>query len=329
MNQLTSPRIGTQEQWVAFLTEWFQVRTWRSLGYLLLGLPLGIIYFTFLVTGFSVSGGLLVIYAGIPLLALTFMGARVFSKLDADVANVLQGANIVLPPNPWTGGGSLWARTKRTLVNRATWKGIVYLFAMFPIGIASFVTTVVLVASAFGGATAWFWGRWSEIDVASQEEALLDVSWSLDNPLKASWQETSIIITGGVVLIFVLPRILNFLASTKSRFAYLMLSDSGAVDAQPRGTGEVALTPEEQSERTARSRVLELKLFYTHASLFAGVNVLLVIIDLVTGGGLWFYWSLIGWGTGLAVHAATVYMPFFGGEWDDLKFQELLHRGNS
>ncbi len=75
--------------------------------------------------------------------------------------------------------------------------------------------------------------------------------------------------------------------------------------------------------------MLELKVFYIHASLFIGVNVLLAIIDLASGGGQWFYWSLIGWGTGLAVHAATVYMPFFGDEWEELKIRELLGRGDN
>ena len=42
-----TPRIDRRELWVEFLTSWFQGRTWRSTFYLLLGLPLGIAYFTF------------------------------------------------------------------------------------------------------------------------------------------------------------------------------------------------------------------------------------------------------------------------------------------
>jgi hypothetical protein len=33
---------------------------------------------------------------------------------------------------------------------------------------------------------------------------------------------------------------------------------------------------------------------------------------------------VIGWGTGLALHGAAVYLPFLGGGWDKKKTEELL-----
>jgi len=45
-----------------------------------------------------------------------------------------------------------------------------------------------------------------------------------------------------------------------------------------------------------------------HATVYAVVNVLLIIINLSTGtGGLWFQWPLLGWGIGLLVHAAAAF----------------------
>lgn len=63
----------------------------------------------------------------------------------------------------------------------------------------------------------------------------------------------------------------------------------------------------------AQARV-EAKLgFFVHLAVYAGVNLLLIIINLVTAPRhLWFYWPLIGWGIGLFFHALKVF-AFTGG----------------
>ena len=326
MTQTKTSPIGTNRQWADVLTMWSREQTWRSILYLVLGLPLGIIYFTFIVTMISVSGGLLVIYAGIPLLALTFIGARVLTKLDADIANVLQGAEIVLPPIPWSGEGNLWVRIKRTLSSRATWKGFAYLIAMLPVGVFNFTIAVTLISAAFFGTTVWIWSDWTYIDVTWQLESLVDISWRYESEVDVPWGLEGLVMIAGLLLLIATPGILILLATAQGRFARLMLMDSDQTTGSSEQSSEATLSTEVLMHRSARSRVLEIKLFYLHASLFVGVNVLLAIIDLVTDGGTWFYWAIIGWGTGLAVHAATVYMPFFGEGWYEQKTRELLRK---
>jgi hypothetical protein len=47
---------------------------------------------------------------------------------------------------------------------------------------------------------------------------------------------------------------------------------------------------------------------YIHATVYAVVNVLLIIINLSTATGhLWFLWPLLGWGIGLLAHAAAAF----------------------
>ena len=47
---------------------------------------------------------------------------------------------------------------------------------------------------------------------------------------------------------------------------------------------------------------------YIHATVYAAVNVLLIIINLSTAPGrLWFEWPLLGWGVGLLAHAAAAF----------------------
>src|SRR6476659_4528690 len=59
-----------------------RARTWKESTALLLGLPFGIAWFTILVTGLSVSAGLLITLVGIPLLVLTVAFGRVIGIVE-------------------------------------------------------------------------------------------------------------------------------------------------------------------------------------------------------------------------------------------------------
>lgn len=85
---------------------------------------------------------------------------------------------------------------------------------------------------------------------------------------------------------------------------------------------------DEQRYAQARKRVQALKGFYTHATVFVLVNVVLIVIDVATGNGWWFYWPLLGWGIGLAVHGVNVFgiAGRFGSDWEERKVQEIVER---
>ena len=85
---------------------------------------------------------------------------------------------------------------------------------------------------------------------------------------------------------------------------------------------------EQQRYQRARERVQALKSFYTHATAFILVNIGLVVINLLTGGGWWFYWPLIFWGIGLGIHALNVFglSGRFGQDWEERKTRELMDK---
>jgi hypothetical protein len=87
------------------------------------------------------------------------------------------------------------------------------------------------------------------------------------------------------------------------------------------------MNQDQQSYQRAHARVQALKGFYIHATVFVLVNIGLFIINLLTGGGWWFYWPLIGWGIGLGAHALGVF-GFGGGpwgrEWEERKTREFM-----
>src|SRR5664279_2690227 len=84
-------------------------RTYLAFLYALLGLPLGVFYLVFVVTGLSLGLGLLVTLAGIPVLVLTLGGCRVLAQLERTLAGELLEASM---PRVESGRerGSLWRR---------------------------------------------------------------------------------------------------------------------------------------------------------------------------------------------------------------------------
>jgi hypothetical protein len=85
--------------------------------------------------------------------------------------------------------------------------------------------------------------------------------------------------------------------------------------------------PEQQQRyERARKRVEALKGFYIHALVFVLVNVGLFAINLLAGGSWWFFWPLIGWGIGLAVHALNVFGSgnMLGRDWEERKTREFM-----
>ena len=64
----------------------------------------------------------------------------------------------------------------------------------------------------------------------------------------------------------------------------------------------------EEAYQKAKKRV-EAKIgFYIHLAVYLGVNILLIIINLMTSSQyLWFKWPLIGWGIGVFFHALAVF----------------------
>ncbi len=68
--------------------------------------------------------------------------------------------------------------------------------------------------------------------------------------------------------------------------------------------------------------------FYAHFMVFVPVLLLLVVIDVVSGGGMWVHWVGLGWGAGLALHAyaAFVLKPRELAAWEREKAQSMAGR---
>jgi hypothetical protein len=79
----------------------------------------------------------------------------------------------------------------------------------------------------------------------------------------------------------------------------------------------------------ARRRVKELKGFYTNLYFYLAVNVFLVLVNIITSPGhWWFQWVLLGWGIGVVAHAISIFArpTWFGPEWEDRKAREIMEK---
>jgi len=75
----------------------------------------------------------------------------------------------------------------------------------------------------------------------------------------------------------------------------------------------------------ARKEVEAMTGFYIHFAIFTAVMLLLFIINLLSDGGWWVQWPLLGWGAGCAAHAWAVFgsTPRFITDWQLRKIKAL------
>jgi len=186
-------------------------RTYGVVAYLLLGLPLGILDFTLVVTGLSVGLGLVVTLVGIPLLVMTLLLARALATLERRLAR-----SLLVAPMPRRiaradeGPGLLWARLRSLLAARRTWAEMGFLLIRLPLGIIDFTVAVSVVA-------LMAWGLVAPI-VAAAGAATTIGSWTIDTVA-----ESLVVLPVSLLFLLVGPRILLGWGAVTGRVATAML----------------------------------------------------------------------------------------------------------
>src|ERR1700719_1446745 len=139
---MATPRKIPKSKIGAFFGVFLDPRAYTSLFFMLLCLATGVIYFTFAVTGLSLSAGLAVLIVGIPFF-LAFMAlTRVVSLAEGRLIEAMTGERMPRRPLHQGNAAGFWARVGQMLKDRRTWTTLAYLILMLPIGIAYFVMAV-------------------------------------------------------------------------------------------------------------------------------------------------------------------------------------------
>lgn len=196
-------------------------RSYRSISYLLLGLPLGTIWFAVLVSGLSVAVSMLIVaLLGIPMLLAIWYVTRWFANLERSTANVLLGQHLAPAPMAAPDHGNLWARLRTMTSERDRWHELGYLLLRFPVGIATFTAAVTALSTPVLVAYAPFVARYGDdhpFGDWSQSSRIEDVASS--SPW--SW----FLVPLGFVMLFASFHLMNLLARACGRWTAGWLGD--------------------------------------------------------------------------------------------------------
>ena len=193
-------------------------RTYAALFYMMLSLATGIFYFTWVVTGLSLSAGLSVLIIGIPFVILFFGSVRVLSLVEGRLVEVMLGERMPRRPAYVTKEGTLMQRIGAMFTDPRTWATMLYMLLMLPLGIVYFTLAVTLLSIAVGfiaapvfAAMVWAgWAPFSGFEVSGVE------AWQLP-----------FVFVAGVVLLFATLHLARGIGRLHGQIAKHMLVPSG------------------------------------------------------------------------------------------------------
>jgi len=140
------PAAASASGWKRFFSVYLDPRAYTSIFYMLLALATGILYFTVVVTGLSLSFGFAILIIGIPFF-LAFIGVtRVIALGEGRLIEAVTGERMPRRPmHPGPPAGWL-TRIGEMLSDVRTWTTLLYMLLMLPLGIVYFTVAVTGLA---------------------------------------------------------------------------------------------------------------------------------------------------------------------------------------
>ena len=178
-----------------------------GLLYMLLSLWAGIFYFTYVVTGASISIGTIILIFGIPLLILFLGSVRILALVEGRIVETLLGVRMPRrPAMPINRDGANWIeRIKGFFTDVRTWSAMLYMLLMLPLGIVYFTVAITLLAIGVAFILSPFAALLGEtrIDgVVVDPGSLQFMDWQI-----SSWAALPIVVPMGVAALLLLLHI--------------------------------------------------------------------------------------------------------------------------
>ena len=131
-------------------------RAYASLLYMLLSLATGVFYFTWAVTGLSLTAGLAVLIVGSPFAILFFASVRGLALVEGRLVETMLGER--MPRRPlYADRGKPWLeRIAAMFTDPRTWSTLVYMLLMLPLGTVYFTLAVTALGVALSVAAIPF-----------------------------------------------------------------------------------------------------------------------------------------------------------------------------
>ena len=115
---------------------------YSSLFYMLLSMATGIFYFTWVITGLSLSLGLCILIIGIPFAALFISTVRALALVEGRLIEAMLGERMPRRPLYADRGKTFGARVKAMFTDPRTWSTLLYMIMMMPLGVLYFSIAV-------------------------------------------------------------------------------------------------------------------------------------------------------------------------------------------
>ncbi|GGP45252.1 sensor histidine kinase [Saccharothrix coeruleofusca] len=131
----------------------------RTSGYFLVSLFTGVFWFSLLVPLLAASVGTMVVWVGLPLLALTGLLARGAADIERSWLRVTLGVDLPRPYRPLP-EGNLFSQARGLLTDPATWRDLLYWVIMLPLGIIEFTMVMALWPAVLALALLPFYQQW-------------------------------------------------------------------------------------------------------------------------------------------------------------------------
>lgn len=142
-----------------FFSAFSDPRSYGALIYMLLSIVTGTFYFTWVVTGLSLSIGLFILIIGIPFALLFLYSVRALAHIEGRIVEALLDVRMPrrAPASPDASGGSIMKRIGRMLSDPRTWTAMFYMVLMLGLGIFYFTSTTVGITFALMLIGGPFW----------------------------------------------------------------------------------------------------------------------------------------------------------------------------
>lgn len=196
-------------------------RTVRGLGHLALGLPLCIVAFVVAVAGFAAGAATLVVWVGVPVLAVTLWACRGLAAVERRATEAVLGHP--LPPHHYrVVSGRLPGRMLRSLADPQLWRDLLHAVLGFPVRL---VTFVVGISWTFGGLAelayvGWQWSLPQDGDVSG--------FFGLITGDNSNLGEIVLNTVIGVVMVATSPLVVRGLVAVRAGLARWLLTNENA-----------------------------------------------------------------------------------------------------
>ncbi len=185
------PRAPSRTSWGKFFGVLADPLAYSSLFYMILSLATGIFYFTWAVTGLSLSLGLCVLIIGVPFAVLFISTVRALALMEGRLIETMLGERMPRRPLYADRGKAFGSRVRAMFTDPRTWSTLLYMILKLPLGILYFTLAIIGLSLSLGIAL-------SPITKATFNIGLVNVNdYHLAPPL---WAEPIMLVVGVLVL---------------------------------------------------------------------------------------------------------------------------------